>query len=298
VGATLLLLPCLPAHAQTSTTEFFPEIDTYFKPTSNVRIVFQAKETREGGDPTQVELGPSVEFYLKPLLKLQDVTVFDLDDSKSRPVVLSVGYRYVPSPDKPTVNRLEPVATFHFPMKGRILISDRNRFDLDWSNGSFTWRYRNRLTVERRGTIRSYHPGPHVSAEVYYESQYSKWSTTALYAGCLLPLGKHVQIDPYYEHENNTGKSPNQQVNAAGLILRRSCSTQKMVPISCGSLVIWPLLPWTKVWYGEQEHGSCVPRVQSRVVWSLIIVLSRGSVVEAWVLCTKPRTPDSDVSSR
>ena len=219
VGATLLLLPCLSTHAQTSTTEFFPEIDTYFKPTSNVRIVFQAKETREGGDPTQVELGPSVEFYLKPLLKLKEVAVFDLDDSKSRPLVVSVGYRYVPSPDKPTVNRLEPVATFHFPMKGRILISDRNRFDLDWSNGSFTWRYRNLLTFERRVAIRSYHPGPYVSAEVYYESQYSKWSTTALYAGCLLPIGKHVQIDPYYEHENNTGKSPNQQVNAAGLVL-------------------------------------------------------------------------------
>ena len=33
------------------------------------------------------------------------------------------------------------------------------------------------------------------------------------------PLGKHFQLDPYYEHENNTGKKPNQQVNAAGLIL-------------------------------------------------------------------------------
>ena len=30
---------------------------------------------------------------------------------------------------------------------------------------------------------------------------------------------RHVQFDPYYEHENNTGKSPNQQVNAVGLIL-------------------------------------------------------------------------------
>jgi len=35
----------------------------------------------------------------------------------------------------------------------------------------------------------------------------------------LLPVGKHVEFDPYYEHENNTGKRPNQQVNAIGLIL-------------------------------------------------------------------------------
>lgn len=219
MGAPLLLLPCLPARAQTTTTEFFPEFDTYFKLKSHVQIVFQAKETKEGGDPTQVELGPSVELYLKPLLKLQDITVFDPDNSKSRPLVLSVGYRYVPSPNKSTLNRLEPVATFHFPINGRILITDRNRADLDWSAGNFTWRYRNRLTVERRVAIRSFHPAPYISAEAFYESQYNKWSTTALYVGCLLPIGKHVQVDPYYEHENNTGKHPDQQVNAAGLVL-------------------------------------------------------------------------------
>jgi len=26
-------------------------------------------------------------------------------------------------------------------------------------------------------------------------------------------VGKHVQVDSYYEHENNTGKKPNQQHN-------------------------------------------------------------------------------------
>ncbi len=215
----LLLLHSSPACAQSSVTEFFPEIDTYFKLNSNIRFVFQAKETREGGDPTQAEIGPSVEFYLKPLLRLKKVTVFDLDDAKSRPLVLAVGYRYVPSPGKPTVNRMEPVLTFHVPLVAQILLSDRNRADLDWSSGNFTWRYRNRLTLERRFTIHSYHPAPYASAEAFYESKYGKWSTTALYAGCLFPIGKHVELDPYYEHENNTGKSPNQVINAAGLVL-------------------------------------------------------------------------------
>ncbi|MFY9802899.1 MAG: DUF2490 domain-containing protein [Candidatus Acidiferrales bacterium] len=215
----LLLCSCSSAFAQTSTTEFLPEIDANFKLNSYIRFVFQAKETREGGDPTQAEVGPSMEFYLKPLLKLKRITHFDLDDAKSRPLVLAVGYRVVPSPGKPTINRMEPVLTFHVPITARILISDRNRGDLDWSNGQFTWRYRNRLTAERRFTIKNYHPAPYVSAEVFYESQYSKWSSTNLYAGCLLPVGKHVEFDPYYEHENNTGKHPNSQVNAVGLVL-------------------------------------------------------------------------------
>jgi hypothetical protein len=215
----LLLLVCLPARAQTSTTEFLPEIDANFKLNSYVRFVFQAKDTREGGDPTQAEVGPSVEFYLKPLLRLKNVTLFDLDDAKSRPLVLAVGYRVVPSPGKPTINRMEPVLTFHVPITARVLITDRNRADLDWSPGKFVWRYRNRLTAERRFTIKDYHPAPYVSAELFYESQYSKISSTNLYAGCLLPVGKHVEFDPYYEHENNTGKRPNEQVNAVGLIL-------------------------------------------------------------------------------
>jgi hypothetical protein len=217
--ALLLLLTASPAFAQNSTTEFLPEIDANFKLNSYVRLVFQAKDTREGGDPTQAEVGPSIEFYLKPLLKLKNVTLFDLDDAKSRPLVLAVGYRVVPSPGKPTINRMEPVLTFHVPITARILITDRNRSDLDWSPGKFVWRYRNRLTAERRFTIKGYHPAPYVSGELFYESQYSKISSTNLYAGCLLPVNKHIEFDPYYEHENNTGKRPNQQVNAIGLIL-------------------------------------------------------------------------------
>ena len=217
--ALLLLFPASSAFAQNSTTEFLPEIDANFKLNSYVRFIFQAKDTREGGDPTQAEIGPSIEFYLKPLLKLKNVTLFDLDDAKSRPLVLAVGYRVVPSPGKPTINRMEPVLTFHVPITARILVTDRNRADLDWSPGKFVWRYRNRLTAERRFTIKDYHPAPYVSAELFYESQYSKISSTNLYAGCLLPVNKHIELDPYYEHENNTGKRPNQQVNAIGLIL-------------------------------------------------------------------------------
>jgi hypothetical protein len=50
-------------------------------------------------------------------------------------------------------------------------------------------------------------------------SHYSKWSTTALYAGCLLPVGKRVEFNIYYEHENNTSKAPNTQDNDIGLAL-------------------------------------------------------------------------------
>ena len=73
------------------------------------------------------------------------------------------------------------------------------------------------LTLERTVAIHSYHLIPYASAEIYYESQYSKVSTTELYAGTLFPMGKHFEFNTYYEHQNNTGKHPNQQLHGLGL---------------------------------------------------------------------------------
>jgi hypothetical protein len=81
----------------------------------------------------------------------------------------------------------------------------------------------------------------HVSAEVFYEGQYQKWNTTALYAGCLFPIGKHYQFDYYYEHQNITSKRPNNPTTRSteqgerGYVLvaqtryvdRSPCGTQK-----------------------------------------------------------------------
>jgi hypothetical protein len=49
--------------------------------------------------------------------------------------------------------------------------------------------------------------------------KYHKWSTTDLYAGCLFPVGRHIEFNTYYEHKNNTGKRPNQQTNDIGFAL-------------------------------------------------------------------------------
>jgi hypothetical protein len=216
----LLILLCRTGSAEsTQETEFFPEVDAYLKLNQEIRVSFLAKDTREGGDSTQAAIGPSIDFYLKPLIRLKRITAFDLDDAKSRPLVLTAGYNFLSAPNSPSTNRVIVAATSHLPVKADLLFTDRNRADLDWSNGAFTWRYRNKPSLQRTFTIHSYHLLPYASAEFYYESQYSKFSTTELYAGTNLPLGKHVELDPYYEHQNNTGKKPNKQVNGLGLTL-------------------------------------------------------------------------------
>lgn len=207
----------LPASAQV--TEFLPEVDVYTGLTGRSQFWFQAKQTREDGAPTQGEIGPSFNFFLKPLVKLNTRTVFDLDDSKKRLLVLSLGYRYLPSPDGPPQSRVLLMATSNLPMTGGLLVSDRNRLEINFTNGDAAWRYRNRVTLQKAIPLHSYHPSPYASAEFYYNSRYDKWSSTAIYAGCIFPIRHKIELDPYYEHENNTGVSPNQQVNAFGLIL-------------------------------------------------------------------------------
>lgn len=211
----LFLSACLPARAQS--LQFLPETDTYLKLNSTFRAYLQAKDDRDGGDSTQFTFGPSLQVYVKPLLTLKKVRAFDLDDARSRLVVLEVGYRRISAPDSPLENRLLLAATLNFPLRAGFAITDRNRMDLDWKAGKFPWRYRNKLTVDRTISVFSYHLIPYIAAEPFYENQYSKWSTTSLYAGGLFPVGKHVQFNLYYEHDNNTGKHPNKQQSYIGL---------------------------------------------------------------------------------
>src|SRR6516164_10179290 len=86
----LLLLPCERASGQTF--QFLPEVNVFSRVQPDIRFNFQAKETREAGDPTQVEIGPGFDFFLKPLVRLKKITKFDLDDSKARPLQLSAGF--------------------------------------------------------------------------------------------------------------------------------------------------------------------------------------------------------------
>ena len=216
--AFLVGFACLPVFAQQD-VQFLPEVDTYLKLNPMLRVYVEAKDDQDGGDPAQAGIGPSIQLYLRPLAKLKEMRAFDLDDAKTRFLVLETGYRYLWEPNSPDTNRMLTAATFNFPLKAGFSISDRNRADLNWKNGNFTWRYRNKLTVERTVSIRSFHHIPYVAVEPFYESQFNKWSTTALYVGSLFPVGRHVQFNLYYEHENNTGGTKNHPENAVGLAL-------------------------------------------------------------------------------
>lgn len=215
--AVLLVLFSPPAQAQTYQT--WPEIDTYVNLNQTLRLYFIATRTKENRKGTDAEIGPNLDFFFKPLFKANKGVIFQPDPSKSRPLLLRLGYRYLPSTTGPTEHRGVLEATGRYPLKSGFLFSDRNRADLRFINGEFSWRYRNRLTVERTVSILSYHFSPYVRGEVYWDSNYGKWSRTSETVGAAFPIRKHAEIEPYYEHQNDTSKSPNRQINAMGLAL-------------------------------------------------------------------------------
>ena len=82
---------------------------------------------------------------------------FRLDESKNRLLLARIGYRYLPSYTGGSAEQrgvLEGTARFPLiGLFGDVLLSDRNRLDLRFIDGEFSWRYRNRLSAEREFSI-------------------------------------------------------------------------------------------------------------------------------------------------
>jgi len=218
-AALLVLLLAIPAGAQT-TKQVWPEVSAFVKLNDQMRLYFLSTTVKENKESTEVELGPNFDIYLKPLKKNPKFLLLRLDESKNRPLMVRVGYRYIHPiiGDGSKEHRGVLEATARFPLVIGMLLSDRSRMDLRSVGGEYSWRYRNRLTAEGNFSVGRVKMNPYVRAEVYYDSRYSKWSRTALTAGSAFPISRHFELESYFEHQNSTGGSSNQELNAVGAV--------------------------------------------------------------------------------
>ena len=88
--------------------------------------------------------------------------------------MVRVGYHYIHSVtgDTPVEHRGALEATPRYPLVGGLLVSDRNHMDIRSIGGENSWRYRNRLTLEREFSIGRFRSTPYVRGEVYYDSRF------------------------------------------------------------------------------------------------------------------------------
>jgi hypothetical protein len=210
---TLTVLPVNLASAQSTQNQWWPELNTYLQVNQKTRFSFFAKRSTDGNNYDSVAIGPNLDFYLKRLRK----RVRSNDVTKDKFLVFRVGYRYVGNADGPSENRGIVQTTGRTPLPWSILLSDRNRADLRWISGNaFIWRYRNRLTLERSFRIGAVAFTPYLRGEIYYQSRYSAWSKNSYSLGVEIPLRRRMQVESYFEHDNQSRTSP-QHVNGVGL---------------------------------------------------------------------------------
>jgi hypothetical protein len=214
----LLPLLCPGAAAQTTQTQFWPEMNFFLKIKPRLRGDFVCARAEEPGDNRSIELGPDIEFYFKQFVKNPIKT----NNNANRQLqTIRVGYRYLAGVGQPSESRMVVQGTTRFPLGWSLLLADRNRIDLRWVQGEpFSWRYRNRLMLERSFKIKRVSFTPYIDGEIMWVSTTQSWSQILGDIGVTFPAAKWLEFTPYYQRNNKSGSngSPATQTNAIGFI--------------------------------------------------------------------------------
>ena len=204
------------ATAQSTSDQFWPGLNVYHHLNPQLRLLVTTSRSTDGISYSTLEVGSTLNIFVKRLVKPVLATN---DEANKYRLVFGVGYRYIAGINEPPENRIELDFAPQFPLPWRIQCGDRNRLDLRFIEGSGSyWRYRNRLSAQRTFQIRRVAITAYAQGEVFYISQTENVNKTTYQFGGDFPWGKHFEINPYYEHDNNVGSVP-EYVNAFGLTL-------------------------------------------------------------------------------
>ena len=222
---SVLLICSHVGRAQESTTrkEVWPEIDVYIniKPKVRLYLLGTISKSVEDGElfnaqSYEAQVGAHVDYI------------------PSKHLILRTGYRYGTavgdSDDGFREHRLLAEQTLRKMLPGDFLLSDRNRQDFRFLNGDFSFRYRNRVTIERELPLfESRNITPYVSGEVFYDTRFGVWNRNrwavgvqhSLMRGPLLKMvlpKRQIILDLYFMRQNDS-RSSSPHVNAFGASL-------------------------------------------------------------------------------
>lgn len=202
--------------------EFWPEINVYIKLSPRFRLFFlgTVSRAREGGgsvfgdEPFEGQAGVHLDFI------------------PNKHMILRAGYRYGTSlngADPFKEHRILTEQTFRKALPGKLLLSDRNREDFRFVDGEYSFRYRNRVTLEREFVIKEHSITPYTSGELYYDTRFDTWNRNRYAFGIQIPLKRRrsllnpifprrqVILDLYYMRQNDS-RSETTHVNAIGMV--------------------------------------------------------------------------------
>ena len=221
----LVLTGTQVASAQEPTTrkEFWPEVDVYItvKPKVRLYLIATVSKSVEDGELRnaqgfEAQIGAHIDYI------------------PNEHVILRAGYRFGSAiggnNDPFKEHRFLTEQTLRQLLPGGLLLSDRNREDFRFVNGDFSFRYRNRVTLEREFHLfKKRSITPYVSGEIFYDTRYSIWNRNRLAVGVQTSLRRgpvmkmvlpkrQIILDLYYLKQNDS-RAGTQHVNAVGAAL-------------------------------------------------------------------------------
>jgi hypothetical protein len=199
------------AHADEDDTssQFWPELETYLRFNDQFRVMGQI-EVKNSSNSNETTLGIFIESFVRPVLRRR--LSKDPDAIRRHYFALRAGYRNVWSvkdagPDEQERRGLFD-ATARAYVLNEIVLIDRNRFEARDINHDMSWRYRNRLRIEREIEVGSKTLTPFAHAEYFWDSRYDAWSRRRFAFGVEVPLRHNLEIEGSYVRQNDTRSSP------------------------------------------------------------------------------------------
>jgi hypothetical protein len=188
--------------------EFWPELDLWFKLNDSFRLLLIASGTRDRdtGDRTNGEGEIFLDYKIDPHVSLRAGFDYARTIAQSPGESDSVEHRYI----------FDFNYSWYFGEATQL--TDRTRTDLRNSEGSSSYRIRNRLKLEHEVKFSRGGTTPYVNVEAYYDSRYDTVSRIRWEAGTTTPLGKRMVIDLYLGRQHDPHPSI-QDVNGLGLTL-------------------------------------------------------------------------------
>jgi hypothetical protein len=176
LAAAVLLLAAPAGRAGATTSDqVWPELKLYLPFDDRVRLLLLAQGRLDPWSGLLAgQVGADLEVAVSPLRAKLFPTV---QLSKRERATLAVGYRHlatIVADGAPSFqeNRFLAEATFRLLLPSEILASDRNRFEGRLRDGDWSWRYRNRVQLDRRYDVGELRLGPMANVEIFYDSRF------------------------------------------------------------------------------------------------------------------------------
>lgn len=206
--------------------QFWPEVDVYYRLSSNARLFFLLApvcEVEDGqrSDITETQFGAHFEVGLVPIGRAKRApSRYDGERMKYLRCRAGLRYQSVPDDESATEWRVIGELTPRTMLPLDFILAFRNRLDLRWIDHEFSWRYRPRLWLERELPV-----GPHLSlvpygsAEIFWASSSDGWTRTRYQVGTGVAVTPWFAPEVYWAHQSDDAPDGEMITDALGVVL-------------------------------------------------------------------------------